>query len=63
MLKNATVTAFTVFELLRENQQRDKVTPPPPPSNPNQIRVKSIAILILWMRKLRVRPLCTDPKF
>ena len=60
MLKNARVTAFTVFELLRENQQRDKVTPP---SNPNQIRVKSIAILILWMRKLRVRPLCTDPKF
>ena len=29
ILKNARVTAFTVSELLRENQQRGKITPPP----------------------------------
>ena len=27
MLQNAKVTAFTVSELLRENQQQDKITP------------------------------------
>ena len=33
MLQNAKVTAFTVFELLRVNQQGmgGKITPPPPP--------------------------------
>ena len=30
MLQNARVLAFTVFELLRENQQRSKITPQPP---------------------------------
>ena len=30
MLQNARVTAFTVFELLRENQLGDKITPLPP---------------------------------
>ena len=36
MLQNSRVTAFTVFELLRENQLGGKITPPPP----FQIRVK-----------------------
>ena len=36
MLQNAKVTAFTVSELLKENQQGGKITPPPP----FQIRVK-----------------------
>ena len=31
MLQNAKVTAFTASELLREKQQRCKITPPPPP--------------------------------
>ena len=38
MLQNAKVTAFTVFELLRENQQGEGVKLPPP----TQIRVKQI---------------------
>ena len=29
MLQNARVTTFTVFELLRENQQECKILPPP----------------------------------
>ena len=29
MLQNARVTAFTVSELLRENQHGGKITPPP----------------------------------
>ena len=39
MLQNARVTAFTVSELLRENQQEGegKITPPPPAI---EIRVK-----------------------
>ena len=37
MLQNSSVTALTVFELLRENQLGGKITPPPPPT---QIRVK-----------------------
>ena len=28
MLQNARVTAFTVSDLLGENQERDKITPP-----------------------------------
>ena len=36
MLQNSRVTAFTVFELLRENQLGGKITPLPP----TQIRVK-----------------------
>ena len=35
MLQNARVTAFTVSELLRENQQEGKITP-----HPTKIRVK-----------------------
>ena len=31
MLQNSRVTAFTIFELLRENQLRGGITPPPPP--------------------------------
>ena len=31
MLQNSRVTAFTVFELLRENQLGGKITHPPPP--------------------------------
>ena len=38
MLQNARVTAFTVSELLRENQLGGKVTPPP--LTPTRIRVK-----------------------
>ena len=30
MLQNARVTAFTVFELVRENHLGDKITPIPP---------------------------------
>ena len=33
MLQNARVTAFTVSELLRENQQGVKLPPPPPPTH------------------------------
>ena len=39
MLQNARVTAFTVSELLRENQLGGKVTPPTP-LTPTRIRVK-----------------------
>ena len=35
MLENVRVTAFVVFELLRENQQdRGNYAPPPPPPPP-----------------------------
>ena len=34
ILQNARVTAFTVPELLRENQQEGKIPPPPPPPPP-----------------------------
>ena len=30
MLQNASITSFTVSELLREHQQGGKITPPPP---------------------------------
>ena len=43
MLQNAKVTAFTVSELLRENQQQGRgrgITPP----SPTQIRVKAIIL-------------------
>ena len=33
MLQNARVTAFTVSELLRENQQGGKITSPPSPAH------------------------------
>ena len=39
MLQNTRVTAFTVSELLRENQQGEKITPPP---FSKQIGVKNI---------------------
>ena len=39
MLQNARVTAFTLSELLRKNQQRLKL---PPASAPNQIRVNNV---------------------
>ena len=47
MLQNARVTAFTVSELLRENQLEggDKITPPPYTRTP--IRVKKIADITL----------------
>ena len=32
MLQNSKVTAFNVYDLLRENQQGGKITPPPPPT-------------------------------
>ena len=46
MLQNARVTAFTVSELLRENQLEggDKITPPP---THTPIRVKKIADITL----------------
>ena len=40
MLRNARVTAFTVFELLTENQPEGVKLPPPLPF-PAQIRVKT----------------------
>ena len=48
MLQNARVTAFTVSELLRENQLEggDKITPPPPYTR-TPIRVKKIADITL----------------
>ena len=49
MLQNARVTAFTVSELLRENQLEggDKIPPPPPPYTHTPIRVKKIADITL----------------
>ena len=52
MLRNVRVTAFTMFELLRENQlgEGGKVTPPPPPPlppTPTEIRVNTKLIYIL----------------
>ena len=38
MLQNSKVTAFTIFELLKENQLGGKITPPPLPPF-TQIRV------------------------
>ena len=44
MLQNARVTAFTVSELLRENQQEGegKINPPPPPTlhQPSRLGLK-----------------------
>ena len=42
MLQNAIATAFTVFELLRENQKEGQnyAAPPPPPLPPTYIMVK-----------------------
>ena len=42
MLQNLRVTAFTVSELLRENKQGGKITPPP--IQLTQIRVKSFIL-------------------
>ena len=40
MPQNARDTAFTVFELLRENQQGGKITTtPPPPPRPLRLRL------------------------
>ena len=47
MLQNARVTAFTVSELLRENQLGGKVTPPPTPLTPTRIRVKLSYLLVM----------------
>ena len=41
MLQNTTITAFTVSELLRENQQRVTIIP-----HPLQIRVKGTGFCI-----------------
>ena len=59
MVQNARVTAFTIFELLRKNQQEGVKLPPPPPSPlPIQIRVKTsssnLVFNILSMYKRRV---------
>ena len=47
MLRNARFTAFTVFELLRENQRGGgvKLPPAPPPSFPPHFRVKRNTLL------------------
>ena len=42
MLQNARVTAFTVSELLRENQLGGKVTPPQPSSPPPVLGLSSL---------------------
>ena len=67
MLQNARVTAFTISELLRENQQGRKIMPPPHPprlglnfnkncetGNDSLMQkdfVKVISIVYLMMRK------------
>ena len=47
MLQNSRVTAFTVSELLRENQYKQggggKITPPPPPPPPLPTQIKQIS--------------------
>ena len=43
MLQNARITAFTISELFRENQQGKGGTPPSPPHT--QIRVNRTAML------------------
>ena len=46
MLQNSTVAAFTIFELIRENQLGGKITPlPTPPAT--QIKVKG-ELHCLW---------------
>ena len=40
MLQNSRVLIFTIFELLRENQLGDKITPTPNPLPPPHIRIK-----------------------
>ena len=40
MLQNSTVAAFTVFELIRENQLGGKITPPPPPPQPPRLGLR-----------------------
>ena len=44
MLQNARVTAFTVSELLRENQLEggDKITPPPPPTHTHPLGLRKL---------------------
>ena len=54
MLQNARVTAFTVSELLRENQQRVKLVPP----LPIYIRVKPLFDLYLARVYFMLRFLC-----
>ena len=47
MLQNAKVIAFTVSELLRENQQGGKIIPPPTQIRVNRInRTHNLNILI-----------------
>ena len=51
MLQNARITTFTVFGLLRENQQggeREKITSPPPPHP--QIRVKNNHGILIYLK-------------
>ena len=40
MLQNSRVTAFIVFELLRENQLGGKITPPPTQISCNKVALK-----------------------
>ena len=54
MLQNTTITAFTVSELLRENQQRVTIIPPPPSL---QIRVKGTGFCIDLILTNRNTPL------
>ena len=45
MLQNARITAFTVFELLKENQQGDGEGGKCTTCTPTQIRVKGFKVL------------------
>ena len=61
MLRNSKVTAFTVFELLREIQLGGIKLPPPP--RPTQIRVKFIIIHYHISLKLLISSLFLAPGF
>ena len=51
MLHNARITAFTVSELLRENQQGVKLPPPHPPTRLKDLEI--IFLLLVYMCRLK----------
>ena len=59
MLLNARITAFTNSELLRETQQKSKITPLPPPPQPAlQLKSKSIIsnlFMIITIQRARIK--------
>ena len=53
MLQNASVTAFSVSELLKENQQGEGELTPPPPPHPITTRLGLIVVTV-WLRAFLV---------